>query len=41
MGEIKKLLEEEEILGEEARVKIQWEEEEYLYESQKEKKWET
>ncbi len=28
MGEIKKLLEEEEILGEEARVKIQWEEEE-------------
>ena len=38
MGEIKRLLEEEEILGEEARVKIQWEEEEYLYESQKEKK---
>lgn len=38
MGQIKKLLEEEEILGEEARVKIQWEEEEHLYESEKQKK---
>ena len=38
MGQIKKLLDEDEILGEEARVKIQWEEEEYLHKSQKEKK---
>jgi|TARA_R100001510_G_C7508446_1_gene109119 hypothetical protein len=38
MGEIKRLLEEEEILGEEARVKIQWEEEEHLYESENKKK---
>ena len=38
MGQIKKLLDEDEILGEEARVKIQCEEEEYLYKSQKEKK---
>ena len=38
MGQIKKLLDEDEILGEEARVKSQWEEEEYLYKSQKEKK---
>lgn len=38
MGEVKRLLEEEEILGEEARVKIQWEEEEHLYESENKKK---
>tara|TARA_R100000426_G_C4794752_1_gene100128 strand:+ start:142 stop:258 length:117 start_codon:yes stop_codon:yes gene_type:complete len=38
MGKIKKLLEEEEMLGEETRPQIQWEEQEHLYESQKEKK---
>jgi len=34
MGKIKKLLDEEEILGEETRPQIQWEEQEHLYESE-------
>ena len=41
MGKIKKLLDEEEMLGEETRPQIQWEEQEHLYESENNDKWET